>query len=103
MNFTNNKYITTILSLFLIIFIGSLNKNTNIDIYNNILFKILLLLLIYNVIDKDYSLGILISICFIILDQISLCNCLHNDINKLDHSTQLEHYTQDFIIHNNII
>ena len=103
MNFTNNKYITTILSLFLIIFVGCLKNNLNIDVYNNIIFKILYLILIFIIIDKDYRLGLFVSISYLILDQISTYNYLNNDFKELEHSKQLEHYTQDFIIENNII
>ena len=71
MNFTNNKYITTFMSLLLIISLGCLKNNLNIDIYNNIIFKILYLILIFIIIDKDYRLGLLISISYIILDHIS--------------------------------
>ena len=103
MNFTNNKYITTFLSLLLIIFLICLKNNLNIDVYNNIIFKILYLILISIIIEKDYRLGLFLSIIYVILDQISTYNNLHNDLNELEHYKQLEHYTQDFIIENNII
>ena len=102
MIFTNNKYITTFLSLLLIIFLGCLKNNLNIDVYNNIIFKILFLILIFSIIDKDYKLGIIATICYLIIDQISTYNNLYKDLNELEHSKQLEHYTQDFIINNNI-
>jgi hypothetical protein len=103
MNFTNNKYITTILSLLLIFFLGCVKNNININVYNNIIFKILYLTLIFIIIDKDYSLGLFFAIIFIILDHITTYNNLTNILNELEHSKQLEHFTQDFIIENNII
>jgi len=102
MNFTNNKYITTIISLLLIISLGCFKKNLNIDVYNNIIFKLLYLKLIAIIIEKDYRLGLLMSISYIILDQLSTYNNLYINLNELNHSKQLEHYTQDFIIENNI-
>ena len=103
MNFTNNKYITTFMSLLLIIFLGCLKNNLNIDIYNNIIFKILYLILIFLIVEKDFRLGLYVLIIYLILDQISTYNYLHNDIHELEHYKQLEHYTQDYIIENNII
>ena len=102
MNFTN-KYITTFLSLLLIILLGCFKNNTNINVYNNIIFKILYLILIFIIIDKDYRLGLFLAIIFIILDQLTTYNNLNTVFNELEHSKQLEHYTQDFIIENNII
>ena len=102
MNFTNNKYITTSLSLLLIICLGCVKNNININVYNHIIFKILYLLLIFIIIEKDYRLGLFISISYLVMDQISTYNSIRNDMIELDHFKQLEHYTQDYIIENNI-
>ena len=62
MNFYN-KYITTSISLCLIMCLCYMhNLNINCDIYNNILFKLLYLILILIIINKDNRLGILLSI-----------------------------------------
>jgi hypothetical protein len=102
MNFTNNKYITTSLSLLLIIFVCCLKNNIDINIYNNIVFRLLYLLLIFVIIEKDYRLGLFIAISYIVIDKISTYNNLRNDLAELEHYKQLEHYTQDYIIENNI-
>jgi len=104
MNFINNKYITTFISLCLIICILCLNKNINInvDVYNNIIFKLLYLLLIFIVNDKDYQLSIYLTIMYIMLDHITTNNQKQKMISEFEHSNQLEHYTQDYLIENNI-
>jgi len=102
MNFCN-KYITTFLSLLCIFTLGYLNNNVNINVYNNIFFKILYLILIFIIIDKDFTLGLLLGINYLIIDQLYTYNKLRNDLNELEHLNQLEHYTQDYLVENNII
>ena len=105
MNF-ENKYISnniiSIILLLLICIILYLRSNHHIEIYNNIIFKIFYLLLIYFVTDWSDSTGFFIAVIYIILDRISTYNFLKKELFQLEHYKQLEHYTEDYIIENNL-
>jgi len=94
-----NNYIITAITLLLISILINLK---NINIFNNIIFKILYLILIYLIINKYSSIGFFLAIIYIILDQKTTYYKLNNDLKQLEYSKQLEHYTQDYIIENNI-
>ena len=97
-----NKYITTSISLLLIILLVFLRNNITNKIINNIFLKLLCLILIYITIEKDFRIGLFLMIIYIILDQLSTQYYIDNKSKELEHSKQLEHYTQDYIIDNNI-
>jgi hypothetical protein len=81
-----NKYIITSTILILICILLNLKYINNSNINNNIIFKVLFLILIYLIINKYTSVGLFLTLIYLILDQLVIYKILNNDLKQLEHS-----------------
>ena len=98
MNLFKNSYINTLLSIVIIIYASTL-KSYN-KIYNNCIFKFLLLLFILILSKKDIQLSFSIIIAYLIIYKNIIRNNVDENMDNIDHYMQLEYFTQEYTIDN---
>jgi len=95
------KYIKLFITIILLILLNNIDKYNN-SIINNIIFRLLFLLTIRIITSYDIQIAILLGLIYIRMEQISIQNKIRLNISEFEYSKQLDHFTQDYIIQNNI-
>lgn len=100
MNLFDNSYINIFLSILIIIY-SSTNKSYN-KLYDNSIFKLLLLSFISIIYKKNVQLAFSLTIAFLIIHKYNIKYNTDENINNVDHFTQLEYFTQEYQIKNKL-
>jgi len=95
----NNKHIIVYFIIFFLIYlnINKLKPNYSLKIFENYIFKLLILVLIYFIMCYDLYFGLIISVMYI-LTHINMTNkTIKKNFNQLEHFVQFEHFSNNLI------
>jgi hypothetical protein len=96
------KYIIVLILFLYIIFISNNVPNNYKILFNNNIFKTIIIILITLYAEKHTIISILLTICFILtLYSINTKDFVHN-INKIEQFTQLDHFNNQLDTTQNI-
>ena len=106
MNLFSNQYFTMLISLTLVIYSSIFGKNVPRyykKVFNNQLFKVGYLFLIYSVANHNLKLALLLSVAYLITHINLTKNLINENFSQLEHFIQLEHFTNDYALNNKLI